>query len=267
MPYFHEDKNSYYYRHWDCDKPRASILLLHGFGEHTGHYHRFAAALVHANFEVWALDHIGHGMTAGTPGQFESINQLADNAKSLANFIQGLSPELPLILCGHSLGGVTAATLAIELGQRSSGLILTGTPFEGLQVIDASIEVIMSCDSAYLDALKHDPLKFDSGPAEPNLWKVISQQTVTLRIGLAKLHTPTLLINGEHDVFAPPELARAWAKKMPNAKALEIPGGYHNIPNDSAHRQVMNYIILAVEDWLHMASLKGSQVPAHPAIS
>ncbi|MGF0238051.1 alpha/beta fold hydrolase [Rhodococcus sp. IEGM1300] len=267
MPFHHDTHGSFYYRHWDCETPRAAVLLLHGFGEHSGHYHRFAAALVHANFDVWALDHVGHGLTGGISGRFDSIDQLSANAKSLAGLVRHLHSGLPLVICGHSLGGITAASLALELRPEPVGIVLTGTPFEGLPVIGGEIELIMSQDPSYLDALQHDAYKFDTGPAEPLLWEAISAKTKPLKTGLAQLRVPVLLINGQHDVFAPPALARAWAKTMPIASAIEIPGGYHDIPNDSSHRKVMSHVVAAIENWLSLATAKDSRVPAHPAVS
>ena len=70
MPFLPAIEGNFYYRHWDCESPRAAVLLLHGFGEHSGHYHRFAGALVHSGFDVWALDHEGHGLTGGVSGRF-----------------------------------------------------------------------------------------------------------------------------------------------------------------------------------------------------
>lgn len=250
MPIQKTTAGQYYYRNWDCENALASVLLLHGFGEHTGHYHRFAAALVHAGFDVWGIDHVGHGMTGGTPGHFESIDQLVDHARDLASLIRMKHPSRPLVIVGHSLGGITGAALALSLEPAASGVVLTGAPFEGLPVIKDGIELVMSRDAAYLDALEHDPLKFDTAPAEANLWRAISEQTDALSKGLSKLSIPVLLINGEHDVFAPPSLAQRWSKLIPNAHVVEIAGGYHDIPNDTDHRKVVGHVISAINRWI-----------------
>ncbi|MFG6206118.1 alpha/beta hydrolase [Pseudomonas retamae] len=267
MPFHHDTDGSFYYRHWGCETPRAAVLLLHGFGEHSGHYHRFAASLVHSGFDVWALDHVGHGLTGGISGRFDSIDELSANAKNLAALIQNLYPRLPIVICGHSLGGITAATLSLELRPEPIGIVLTGTPFEGLPVMDSTIELVMSEDPSYLDAIKYDAYKFDTAPAEPYLWAAISEKTQPLKKGLAQLKVPALLINGQHDVFAPPALAREWAAMMPTATAIEIPGGHHDIPNDSSHRQVMSYVVAEIEKWLSQTKPKYNQAPPHPAVT
>ena len=250
MPFRETNTSRYFYRHWQSDQPRAHVLLLHGFGEHTGHYHRFAAALNTKGFDVWGIDHIGHGQTGGQAGHFESVAHLEAHAKDLALHIWASNPNAPLVICGHSLGGITAARLALHLSPSPLGLVLTGTPFEGLPVIKENAVLTMSLDAAYLDDLENDPFKFDTTPAEANLWKCISQETQGLRTGLASIQLPVLLINGEHDVFAPPALARAWAKNISTARVIEIPGGYHDIPNDVSHRQVVTAITDSIDQWL-----------------
>lgn len=47
------DRGPVYYRHWACPQPRAAVIFLHGFGEHTGLYHRYGFALNDAGIDVW----------------------------------------------------------------------------------------------------------------------------------------------------------------------------------------------------------------------
>jgi alpha-beta hydrolase superfamily lysophospholipase len=45
MPFLESGGTRAYYRHWDASDPRAAIVFLHGFGEHTGLYHRYGFTL------------------------------------------------------------------------------------------------------------------------------------------------------------------------------------------------------------------------------
>ena len=47
-------------------EPRAVVVFLHGFGEHTGVYHRYGFALNAAGIDLWAVDQFGHGLSPGT---------------------------------------------------------------------------------------------------------------------------------------------------------------------------------------------------------
>jgi alpha-beta hydrolase superfamily lysophospholipase len=247
VPFLDGDGGPFYYRHWDAEAPRAQVLLLHGFGEHTGHYHRLAGQLNTVGLDVWGLDHIGHGHTGGPAGMFGSVDALASNAAVLLGVMA--ATRLPVVIVGHSLGAVTGATLALEKPSTAVGLVMTGAPLWGLpaEPRDAQ-DVVMATDEAYLDALENDPLGFDTLPAEPNLWRVLDTAGRDVRRELPALDLPILLINGEHDVFSPPRKAAEFASELRQGRAVAIRGGHHDIPNDVAHRQVAALIAEACLD-------------------
>ena len=59
------------------------MVFLHGFGEHSGLYHRFGNALNGAGIDLWALDEIGHGLTDGDRAVIRSIDDLVENGRRL----------------------------------------------------------------------------------------------------------------------------------------------------------------------------------------
>jgi alpha-beta hydrolase superfamily lysophospholipase len=239
-----------YYRRWSAEHPTAQVLLLHGFGEHTGHYHRLASQLTTAGLEVWGPDHIGHGHTGGPAGLFSSVGDLASNAAGLLNIMSGNRPRLPVVIVGHSLGALTAALIVLADPETAQGIVMTGAPLWGLpQQAQGRTDLVMAEDEAYLDALDNDPLGFDTAAAEPNLWRALTEAGVTVRHRLPELAMPVLLINGEHDVFASPGLASAFADVLRQGRAVTIPGGFHDIPNDRAHRRVASLITETVLSW------------------
>ena len=73
MPFIDHPKGHAYYRHWAAAGPRAAVIFLHGFGEHTGVYHRYGFALNAAGIDLWAVDQLGHGLSPGDRGDFGSI--------------------------------------------------------------------------------------------------------------------------------------------------------------------------------------------------
>ncbi|MFH1765744.1 MAG: alpha/beta fold hydrolase, partial [Gemmatimonadota bacterium] len=53
---------------WDAPKPRASLLLVHGLGEHSGRYDAFARVLAEEGTSVFAFDLRGNGRSPGPRG-------------------------------------------------------------------------------------------------------------------------------------------------------------------------------------------------------
>jgi alpha-beta hydrolase superfamily lysophospholipase len=113
MPFFSGVSGQVHYRHWPVPDPVVVMVFLHGLGQHSGNYHRFGRAMSAEHIEVWALDHIGHGLSEGDLGVIGPLPGLGDNALRLAAIAEEQHPDLPVIVMGHSLGAA-AALAAIE---------------------------------------------------------------------------------------------------------------------------------------------------------
>ncbi|TQF65631.1 lysophospholipase [Rhodococcus spelaei] len=117
-----------HYRHWSCPDPVAGLVFLHGMGQHAGHYHRFARALGAGGIEMWALDHVGHGLSEGGPGDPGPVADLAANALQLAAIAESERPGLPLAIMGHSLGAATTIAALAMQPDRFAAVVLCGLP-------------------------------------------------------------------------------------------------------------------------------------------
>lgn len=94
---------------WSPDgDPWAAALVLHGLGEHAGRYRTVAGVLTAAGIDVLAYDSRGFGGSAGARAYVDRWSQLIDDLGEQMAAARAAAPELPLILYGHSLGGLTA---------------------------------------------------------------------------------------------------------------------------------------------------------------
>lgn len=112
------------------DDPAAVLVLLPGMGQHSGHYHRFAALLARSGIEAWLHDTAGHGLSEGAAAHPGTVPELAADAATLLGAVRAERPAEPLVLMGHSLGAATALGLLAEPGRGAglAGLVLCGTP-------------------------------------------------------------------------------------------------------------------------------------------
>jgi alpha-beta hydrolase superfamily lysophospholipase len=246
MPYFDGVDGRVHYRTWFAGDPRAAVVFLHGFGEHSGLYERLAGRLNRQGIELWALDEIGHGLSDGERGIVGSVDALERNARRFTEIARAERPALPLVLAGHSLGGVIAALAIARDASPWAGAVLSGTPIEppdwvaellaggedGLSLDPQDL----SADPWYLDALANDPLAFtetEGSPVDalPAAWEELSGSFVRVR-------TPVLFVHGADDPLAPIAGARRWAGALVRARLAEFPGGRHDILNDTAHADV-----------------------------
>ena len=128
MPFLDHDGGRAYFRHWAADDPRAAVIFLHGFGEHTGLYHRYGFALNAAGIDLWAVDQIGHGLTAGERGNFGSIEDSSALADALTALAEHERPGIPLVAQGHSFGAIVTLFRLLQQPKRYRAGVITGAP-------------------------------------------------------------------------------------------------------------------------------------------
>jgi alpha-beta hydrolase superfamily lysophospholipase len=104
--------------------PRAAVLLLHGLGEHMGRYGHVASALAAAGYAVLGYDHHGHGLSSSERGSLLYPNQLIDDAAFVIAHVCGLTPS-PIVLLGHSMGGLVAARTASYDASAIDALVMS----------------------------------------------------------------------------------------------------------------------------------------------
>ncbi|MCT7657891.1 lysophospholipase [Mycobacterium deserti] len=248
MPFLDHPKGPAYYRHWPAAEPRAAVIFLHGFGEHTGVYHRYAFALNAAGIDLWAVDQFGHGLSQGERGDFGSIEQSSELADTLTELASRHRPGLPLIAQGHSFGSIV--TLLRLLGQpdRYRAGVISGAPLvpvPGMLDNDTSFDLDpgwLSADPFYLDSLENDPLAFVDADGAP-LARELDRAWDRLGADLPKLAVPTLAVHGVNDPIAQIGAVRAYAEQIEPLQLKAFDGGRHDILNDTMHREVAETII------------------------
>lgn len=112
---------------------RATVQILHGMGEHSERYARFARALTASGFAAFAADHRGHGRTA--PGA-DDLGHFADrdgwshvmgDVRLVAARIAELHPNRPRMLFGHSMGSFIALDALTQFGDTWNAAVLSGS--------------------------------------------------------------------------------------------------------------------------------------------
>ena len=119
------------------------IQILHGLGEHSDRYARFAAKAVERGFAVCVHDHRGHGKHADELGHFAGASgwlQLVTDSETVNDHILQKFTETPVVLLGHSMGSYVAQAFAMQYGSRLSGLILSASTWPSrLQLVPARL--------------------------------------------------------------------------------------------------------------------------------
>src|SRR5262245_55973376 len=100
-------------RDWPVPQPRGTVLLVHGLGEHIGRYLNLAATLNGWGWNVVGYDQRGHGASPGPRGRLAQADDLLADLGRMVGATRSAHTG-PLVLLGHSLGGLVAARYVAE---------------------------------------------------------------------------------------------------------------------------------------------------------
>lgn len=110
-------------RHWRAENPWASLVIVHGLGEHCGRYERTGRIFAEAGIDCRSFDLVGFGASGGTRGHVEGWSVYMDQV--LDNLAPAFNSGLPTVLMGHSFGGLVAATYALSLHRQPDLFVLS----------------------------------------------------------------------------------------------------------------------------------------------
>ncbi len=248
MPFIDHPKGRAYYRHWASPQPRAAVIFLHGFGEHTGLYHRYGYALNAAGFDLWAVDQFGHGLSPGTRGDFGSTEDSSSLADDLISLAESATPGIPLIAQGHSFGSIVTLFRLLDQPDRYAGGIVSGAPLVPMAAMldsDTSLALEpswLSEDPFYLDLLENDPLTFVDADGVA-LARELDRAWDRFGAVLPKLTVPTLAVHGSNDPLAQVGAVRAYAEQIDALRLAEFEGARHDVLNETMHQEVAAAIV------------------------
>ena len=243
--------HSIYYQLWTPDSaPKAVLLIVHGAGEHSGRYAGLAAHCCAAGYAVVAQDHIGHGKSDGSYGHMEEFQHHMETLEMFRQRMVEQFPELPMILLGHSMGGLISACFLLSHQREFAGCVLSGpaiktemepgliqrvliqllarlTPSMGVMQLDPAG---VSRDPAVVKAYCEDPL-VNHGKMSARFVSELFAAMAEIQARAAEIELPILIMHGAADVMTAPDGSRFLYDAVSSSdKTLKLyPGLYHEI--------------------------------------
>lgn len=120
--------------HGSQDSPAATIVLAHGYVQSSQLWAGQVRDLLAArpDLRVVTYDHRGHGQSDRTGREGARLEQLG---RDMARVIDAVAPTGPVLVAGHSMGGMTVMALAEQFpalfDRRIVGVALVGTSSGG----------------------------------------------------------------------------------------------------------------------------------------
>ena len=255
------------------DRPRAVVVIVHGFNSHSGYYPWVAERLTASGFAVYTFDLRGRGKSEGERYFIESFQEYQDDVHAVVSAARSRESGLPIYVLGHSAGGVISSVYALEHQHEIAGLVCESFAFrvfapdialtvlKGLSHVVPHTHVLrlniddFSRDPAVIAAMKADPEVRDE--VQPTLTvaeMVRADERLEREFGLFRL--PVLILHGDADKVTRPEGSRQfYAAAGSQDKTLKMYEGHvHDLLNDVDRETVLADITQWIEARLPAAS-------------
>lgn len=258
-------------RHWEPEgTPKSSLVLCHGVNSHGGQYLRAGEEFASRGFAVTALDLRGRGKSDGERFYIDSIGEYVADLALAVELARSKQPRLPLYVLGHSAGGVTSVTYALDHQDEIDGLICESFAFRvfapnfALKLLEGASHVLphahvlrlkmedFSRDPEWVAQLKADPLT-------DNEVQPVATVAAFARAGerfereFGRITLPLLIIHGTGDKATRPDGSEQFFKEAGSTdKTLKLYDGYaHDLLNDIGKEQVFDDVALWIEERLN----------------
>lgn len=253
-----------FFQEWRTPSPKGLFLITHGLGEHSESYNQLAVALNRFGWDVAAWDLRGHGRSEGKRGY---VGDFADYEVDLATFIQMMRNQegkksLPLVLFGHSMGGLILLKTILTQGDFGASALCLSAPALGLAVqVPSSKKVIaklaarwlpqitlwneiqyrdLSRDEAMIKYYNTDTLRHDK--VSPKIYTGFLDGFDYVAKNAEKLTTPVCLQVAGHDHIVSTKAALEFFDKltMQNKALFVYEDSFHEVFNDLDRERVIH---------------------------
>jgi acylglycerol lipase len=259
------DGTSLLVRRWPSDTGAAwaSVVLVHGLAEHSGRWEHVGARLAAAGLDVEAMDLRGFGASGGRRAWVDRWSQFHDDLEGRIAAARARSLA-PVVLYGHSMGGLIALGYVLDGRARPDFLVLSA-PAIGAAIpiwkrllarvlggvaptmtIANGLDANDLCrDPVVVAAYGPDPLNFHRSTAAFGQRAFAEQRRIAG--SLDRLTVPTLVIHGAEDRIVPTGTSEPLGGR-PGVTRRVYPGIRHELHNEPEGPGIVDEVVAWLRD-------------------
>lgn len=253
-------------RRWLVAQPSLTLAVVHGLGEHSGRYERFARGMAQFGMATYAVDLRGHGHSPGQRGHVDSWSEWVDDAAGFVAEVEKQN-EGEVVPVGHSFGGTVLLSAVLARKLPNTRRFVLSSPALELKVevpgwkktlgnltaqlaprLSMSNEVDPATVSRLpevVEAYRTDPLVHGKISSRTFVeWQRAAEQDLA---HAGEIEIPFLVLAGSDDRLIDPDGSRRLHEHSPRMSTLRmLEGRYHEPFNDRDSDEVFSLIA----DWL-----------------
>lgn len=247
-------------RRWDASPERARIVLVHGLGEHSGRYERVGSQFADAGISVRSFDLLGFGASGGPRGHVDSWTTYLDQVED--HVADAGQDGVPVILLGHSMGGLIAFEYALSERPQPSLLVLSSPALGGGAAWQKALAPVMGAIAprmAVPNALKGEQLSRDPSVGEAyfsdplvlvkssaKLGAEIFAAMGRVRTAIGRFDTQAYVVHGGADTIVPASSSAILAE-LPGVERHLYPKLRHETMNEPEGPEVVAGIVAWID--------------------
>lgn len=262
-------------RRWPADEaeaggawagsPWASVLLVHGLGEHSGRYEHVGDQLTAAGLEVSAYDHRGMGGSGGRRGDIERWSQYHDDLDERLAVVRAAAAGRPVVVYAHSLGSLITAGYLLGDRPKPDLAVLSSPALDAvlpawkkrLAVLMARIVPTLELQNGIKgETLSRDPSVAAKTVDDPSCVKVstarfgaeaLAEQERVRHEAIRGFGIPALVLHGEEDGLVPASASEVLAT-APLVERRTYPGLRHELHNEPEGAAIVDEVIAWIRE-------------------
>lgn len=256
--------------------PRAALVIIHGFGEHSGRYLEALERFSSHGYATFVMDLRGFGRNARVMADMEDLALVEEDIRMFTRFARSeaaaaAGSPLPMILLGHSMGGLIALNQLLD-HQSDYDLAITSGP--GILPPENASPVLIAISGVLAKLLprlpvskleprsgtrneevmardESDPLFYEGGFRARTARQLLDMQ-LRLKERMREITLPLLALHGEGDRIIAPRATELLVGSVGSSDVSKVtfPVLYHEILNEPEREIVYQTIFTWADERL-----------------
>ena len=198
---------------------------------------------------------MGHGHSDGERALITDFSHVVDDLEALAGIAVGRYGDLPLVLVGHSMGGLLSSRLAQRHQGRIAGLVLCGAVIGDWRwARDVLREPAMPDPPTDWSGMSRDPQTVHEYSMDLLVYRgrykrpLLEAEVIALgqfNAEIDRISMPVLFLHGDADPFVPYATSLAAVKAFPtyDLTVRVYAGARHEVLNETNRYDVLDEVV------------------------